>query len=256
MGRARLQSVVRELQPLHRRALGPDRARQQPGCGSGRSHRSRCLHGRTLAADDAEPTRRPAAQAWRSRCPQCGPAGRDRSAGQRQADRRDARASSTTCRSGTTTSAGSPTRSKAASSLWTRRATSTSPATNRWVWWSPSRPGTRRLLLTAWKLAPALAAGNTVVIKPSEFTSVSTLEFVKLVEEAGISRWRGERCDRLRQRGRHAARRASADPQDRFHRVGCHRAAHQRSCCARLQEGRPGAGRQVAQHRVRRRRTR
>jgi len=42
------------------------------------------------------------------------------------------------------------------------------------------------LLLTAYKLAPALAAGCTVVIKPSEFTSASTLEFVKLVEEAGF----------------------------------------------------------------------
>ena len=47
-------------------------------------------------------------------------------------------------------------------------------------------PWNSPLLLTAWKLAPALAAGNTVVIKPSEFTSASTLEFVKLVEEAGF----------------------------------------------------------------------
>jgi aldehyde dehydrogenase (NAD+) len=47
-------------------------------------------------------------------------------------------------------------------------------------------PWNSPLLLTAWKLAPALAAGNTIVIKPSEFTSVSTLEFVKLVEEAGF----------------------------------------------------------------------
>ena len=42
------------------------------------------------------------------------------------------------------------------------------------------------LLLLAWKLAPALAAGNTAVIKPSEFTSVSSLEFMELVEEAGF----------------------------------------------------------------------
>ena len=42
------------------------------------------------------------------------------------------------------------------------------------------------LLLLAYKLAPALAAGCTVVVKPSEFTSASTLEFVKLVEEAGF----------------------------------------------------------------------
>src|SRR5688572_543831 len=47
-------------------------------------------------------------------------------------------------------------------------------------------PWNSPLLLTAWKLAPALAAGNTVVIKPSEFTSASTLEFMKLIEEAGF----------------------------------------------------------------------
>jgi aldehyde dehydrogenase (NAD+) len=44
------------------------------------------------------------------------------------------------------------------------------------------------LLLMTWKLAPALAAGNTVVIKPSEHASVSTLEFVALIEEAGFPR--------------------------------------------------------------------
>lgn len=42
------------------------------------------------------------------------------------------------------------------------------------------------LLLAAWKIAPALAAGNTVVLKPSEFTSASAYEFVKLVEKAGF----------------------------------------------------------------------
>jgi len=47
-------------------------------------------------------------------------------------------------------------------------------------------PWNSPLLLVAWKMAPALAAGNTVVIKPSEFTSSSTLEFVKLVEQAGF----------------------------------------------------------------------
>jgi (Z)-2-((N-methylformamido)methylene)-5-hydroxybutyrolactone dehydrogenase len=47
-------------------------------------------------------------------------------------------------------------------------------------------PWNSPLMLTAWKLAPALAAGNTVVIKPSEYTSASVLEFMKLVEEAGF----------------------------------------------------------------------
>lgn len=47
-------------------------------------------------------------------------------------------------------------------------------------------PWNSPLLLLAWKLAAALAAGNTAVVKPSEFTSASTLEFMKLIEEAGF----------------------------------------------------------------------
>ena len=47
-------------------------------------------------------------------------------------------------------------------------------------------PWNSPLFLTGFKLAPALAAGNTVVIKPSEYTSASTLEFVKLAEQAGF----------------------------------------------------------------------
>jgi aldehyde dehydrogenase (NAD+) len=47
-------------------------------------------------------------------------------------------------------------------------------------------PWNSPLLLLSFKLAPALAAGNTVVIKPSEFTSTSTLRFVELFAEAGF----------------------------------------------------------------------
>ena len=47
-------------------------------------------------------------------------------------------------------------------------------------------PWNSPLLLATWKLAPALAAGCTVVLKPSEFTSASALEFCKLVDEAGF----------------------------------------------------------------------
>lgn len=47
-------------------------------------------------------------------------------------------------------------------------------------------PWNSPLLLLAWKLAPALAAGCTVVVKPSEFTSASTLEFAALFEKAGF----------------------------------------------------------------------
>lgn len=42
------------------------------------------------------------------------------------------------------------------------------------------------LLMMAWKIAPALAAGNTVVMKPAEFTSLTALMFAELCMEAGL----------------------------------------------------------------------
>ena len=47
-------------------------------------------------------------------------------------------------------------------------------------------PWNSPLLLMTWKIAPALAAGNTVVVKPSEYTSCSALEFARLVQKAGL----------------------------------------------------------------------
>ncbi|KAJ7191744.1 aldehyde dehydrogenase [Mycena pura] len=42
------------------------------------------------------------------------------------------------------------------------------------------------LLMLAWKIAPALATGNTIVLKPSEMTPLSALRFVDLIVEAGF----------------------------------------------------------------------
>jgi aldehyde dehydrogenase (NAD+)/betaine-aldehyde dehydrogenase len=42
------------------------------------------------------------------------------------------------------------------------------------------------LMLAAWKLAPALSAGNTVVLKPAEQTPLSTLRLAELCAEAGV----------------------------------------------------------------------
>ncbi|MBI3296966.1 MAG: aminobutyraldehyde dehydrogenase [Elusimicrobia bacterium] len=42
------------------------------------------------------------------------------------------------------------------------------------------------LMMSVWKAAPALAAGNTVVLKPSELTPLTTIEFGRLALEAGI----------------------------------------------------------------------
>ena len=47
-------------------------------------------------------------------------------------------------------------------------------------------PWNSPLLLCTWKLAPALAAGCTMVIKPSEHSPAATLELVRLVGEAGF----------------------------------------------------------------------
>jgi aldehyde dehydrogenase (NAD+) len=42
------------------------------------------------------------------------------------------------------------------------------------------------LLMLAWKIAPALATGNTVVLKPAEFTPLTALAFAGICEEAGL----------------------------------------------------------------------
>ena len=47
-------------------------------------------------------------------------------------------------------------------------------------------PWNSPLMIAAWKVGPALAAGNTVVIKPSEFASASTLEFARLLAETSL----------------------------------------------------------------------
>jgi acyl-CoA reductase-like NAD-dependent aldehyde dehydrogenase len=66
------------------------------------------------------------------------------------------------------------------------------PGVFNYVRWEPLgvvvaiTPWNSPLALTSWKVAPALAAGNTVVIKPSEYTSASILELGRLAHEAGF----------------------------------------------------------------------
>src|SRR6187401_149013 len=42
------------------------------------------------------------------------------------------------------------------------------------------------LLMLAWKIAPALATGNTVVLKPAETTPLTALTFAEIVQQAGL----------------------------------------------------------------------
>src|SRR5579864_7774488 len=42
------------------------------------------------------------------------------------------------------------------------------------------------LLMLAWKIAPALAMGNTVVLKPARYTSLTALKFAEIIQEVGL----------------------------------------------------------------------
>ncbi len=42
------------------------------------------------------------------------------------------------------------------------------------------------LLIASWKIAPAIACGNTCVVKPAEQTSLTTLRLAELIAEAGV----------------------------------------------------------------------
>ncbi|MFO1046968.1 MAG: aldehyde dehydrogenase family protein [Geminicoccaceae bacterium] len=64
-----------------------------------------------------------------------------------------------------------------------RSTTTPSPtiSTSPWAWSARSSPGTSPLLMAVWKLAPALAAGNCVVLKPAEQTPMSIMTLMDLV---------------------------------------------------------------------------
>ena len=60
------------------------------------------------------------------------------------------------------------------------------------------------LLMAAWKLAPALATGNTAVLKPAETTPLTALLLAEICQEADLPAGRGQHRHRRRQRGRRA----------------------------------------------------
>ena len=54
------------------------------------------------------------------------------------------------------------------------------------------------LQMAAWKILPAIAAGNTIVLKPAELTPLTSLLFAEIGTEAGLPAGRGERIHRYR----------------------------------------------------------
>ena len=70
-------------------------------------------------------------------------------------------------------------------------------------------PWNAPLMLSTWRLAPALAAGNTVVLKPAEWAPLSSTLLAEVLEEAGLPPGRVQRRARLRRDRRRAALGAS-----------------------------------------------
>ena len=118
---------------------------------------------------------------------------------------------------------GKPIRNRATSiSRWSLLTSSITPG-GQTSWSTPSQadpeplgvagqviPWNFPMLMLAWKVAPALATGNTVVLKPAETTPLTAPMFAELANEGGPSRraqrghrWRGDRQRRSRpSRGR------------------------------------------------------
>ena len=109
-------------------------------------------------------------------------------------------------------------------------------------------------LLASWKIAPALAAGNTVVLKPASLTPLTALRFAQLTAEAGLPEGVFNVVPGPGRQGRDGAGPPPGGGQDRLHRLDRGRqvdhAGSRRLAQARLAR----AGRQVPEHRLRRRR--
>ena len=112
------------------------------------------------------------------------------------------------------------------------------------------------LNIASWKLGPALACGNTVVLKPAELTPLSALRLAELALEAGIPEGVVNVVVGPGLRRRAAARRAPGRGEDRLHRLdrGGPRGDARRRRDDQARHAR--ARRQVGQRRLRGRRPR
>ncbi len=121
-----------------------------------------------------------------------------------------------------------------------------------------SRRGTTRCRWPAWKILPAIAAGNTIVLKPSELTPLTALMMAEAARDAGHPGRRGQRGHRHRPDRRR--RRWSGHPDvDMVSFTGSLRrwaGAVMASRCGHRQARAPGARRQGAVRGLRRRRPR
>ena len=111
------------------------------------------------------------------------------------------------------------------------------------------------LLMLAWKIAPALAAGCTVVLKPAEFTPLTAILFAEICERAGVPKG----VVNIVPGGPEAGAAIVNHPgvaEDRLHRLVGGRQDHPQGDRRLRQEAVAGTRRQVGLHRLRGRRSR
>ena len=112
------------------------------------------------------------------------------------------------------------------------------------------------LLMAAWKLGPALAAGCTVVLKPAEQTPLTALRLGELIAGSRHSRTAWSTSSRLRRDRRRGTGGASGCRQGRVHGIDRSRQADPAGRRRQSEESIAGARWQVAEHGVQRRRSR
>ena len=106
------------------------------------------------------------------------------------------------------------------------------------------------LLMLAWKIAPALAAGCAVVLKPAEFTPLTAILFAQICESVGIPKGVVNIVPGGPRGGRGTGG-ASRRPEDRLHRLVGGRKDHPQGHRRLREEALPGTRRQIRLHRLR-----
>ena len=205
-------SARTRLRAVHRRRAAARRRRRRRDLRDGQP--------RPLAIDDGAP------------CAQCGREPRSTRRSPRRAPPRAGLARLSAGTGAPATSTPSPARCRSArasspsSRRWTTASRSARPATSTCRWWhatstttpagrscsnasspdygcrwaSPAQviPWNFPLLMLAWKIAPALACGNTVVLKPAEYTPLSAMAFAEICRDVRTAAGRGQPGHRRR----------------------------------------------------------
>ena len=105
------------------------------------------------------------------------------------------------------------------------------------------------MAIPSWKVIPALVCGNTVVFKPATLTPLSAVNFVKVLEEAGVPRGVVNLVTGGGDEVGNAMTTSAAVPGRVVHRVDCRRPRRLGTGGADLQESAPRDGRQERHHR-------